>query len=290
MRLVLISGLSGSGKSIALDVLEDSGYYVVDNLPGRLLFALLDTLTERGTERVAVSVDVRSGEGLDQLPEVGRALRRRGAIDLRVLFLDAATPTLVKRYSETRRRHPLSDGARTLPECIDLERELLAPLREIAHVIDTSSLPPNTLRTFVKQFVEAGGEAALTLLFQSFGFKHGVPLDADYVFDVRCLPNPYWDPTLRPLTGRDAPVARFLESDAEARDMTEDIRHFVARWLPAFDRDNRSYVTVAVGCTGGQHRSVWIAETLARHFRDTRRTLVRHRELGSGDTPPTAIA
>ncbi|MCU0870195.1 MAG: RNase adapter RapZ [Burkholderiales bacterium] len=288
MQLVLISGLSGSGKSIALDVLEDSGHYVVDNLPGRLLFALLDTLAERGTERVAVSVDVRSGEGLDQLPEVGRALRMRGAMDLRVLFLDAATPTLVKRYSETRRRHPLSDGARTLPECIELERDLLAPLREIAHVIDTTSLAPNTLRTWVKQFVEVGAEAGITLLFQSFGFKHGVPLDADYVFDVRCLPNPYWDPALRPLTGRDAPVARFLEAEADVREMRDDIQRFVARWLPAFDRDNRSYMTVAVGCTGGQHRSVWIAESLAAAFRGSRHALVRHRELGSGDPAPAA--
>jgi UPF0042 nucleotide-binding protein len=288
VQLVLISGLSGSGKSIALDVLEDSGHYVVDNLPGRLLFALLDTLAERGTERVAVSVDVRSGEGLDQLPEVGRALRMRGAMDLRVLFLDAATPTLVKRYSETRRRHPLSDGARTLPECIELERDLLAPLREIAHVIDTTSLAPNTLRTWVKQFVEVGAEAGITLLFQSFGFKHGVPLDADYVFDVRCLPNPYWDPALRPLTGRDAPVARFLEAEADVREMRDDIQRFVARWLPAFDRDNRSYMTVAVGCTGGQHRSVWIAESLAAAFRGSRHALVRHRELGSGDPAPAA--
>jgi UPF0042 nucleotide-binding protein len=287
MQLVLISGLSGSGKSVALDVLEDSGHYVVDNLPGRLLFPLLDTLTERGTARVAVSVDVRSGEGLDQLPEVGRALRMRGAVDLRVIFLEASTAAIVKRYSETRRRHPLSDGVRTLPECIDLERALLAPLREIAHVIDTSALTANTLRTWIKQLVDVGPEAQLVLLFESFGFKHGVPLDADYVFDVRCLPNPYWDPALRGLTGRDAAVACFLEADQDVRDMTGDIRRFVERWLPAFDRDNRSYVTVAIGCTGGQHRSVWIAETLATHFGANRRTLVRHRELGSAPLPAT---
>ena len=277
MQLVLISGLSGSGKSVALNVLEDSGYYCVDNLPATLLVGLIQFLSEEGYTRVAVSIDVRSGATLSDLPATVLDLKRRG-IDLHLLFLDAKTDTLVKRFSETRRRHPLADEARTLPESIQLERELLVDIGDLGHRIDTSDLKSSVLRNWVKELLDLG-ESGLTLLFQSFGFKHGIPLDADMVFDVRCLPNPHYEPQLRPLTGRDAPVIAFLQADANARLMLSDIRDYVERWLPCFLRDNRSYLTVAIGCTGGRHRSVYFAETLAAYFRASRKVLVRHREL-----------
>jgi UPF0042 nucleotide-binding protein len=279
MQLIVISGLSGSGKSIALDVLEDSGYYCVDNLPAKLLTGLTQFLAQEGYERVAVSIDVRSGATLSELPGFLSKLRS-GGIEVHLVFLDAKTDTLVKRYSETRRRHPLADDGRTLPESIGRERELLADLTDFGHRIDTSDLSPSTLRQWVKELLDLG-ESGLTLLFQSFGFKHGIPLDADMVFDVRCLPNPHYDPLLRPLTGRDAPVIAFLQADANAQSMLDDIRGYVDKWLPCFVRDNRSYLTVAIGCTGGRHRSVYFVEQLAAHFHGRRRVLVRHRELSS---------
>ena len=279
MQLIVISGLSGSGKSIALNVLEDSGYYCVDNLPAKLLTGLTQFLAQEGYERVAVSIDVRSGATLSELPGYLNELRTYG-IEVHLGFLDAKTDTLVKRYSETRRRHPLADDMRTLPESIELERELLAELADFGHHIDTSDLSPSTLRLWVKELLDLGG-SGFTLLFQSFGFKHGVPLDADMVFDVRCLPNPHYDPELRPLTGRDAPVIAFLRADASAQGMLDDIHNYVEKWLPCFVRDNRSYLTIAIGCTGGRHRSVYFAEQLATHFRGGRRVLVRHRELSS---------
>ena len=278
MRVILVSGMSGSGKSVALNVLEDVGYYCVDNLPANLLPDLVDFLATSGYPRVAVSIDVRSGaETLQQVPALITELRRR-QVDLRVLFLDAKTDTLVKRFSETRRRHPLSDDTLTLSECIDAERRLLQDIAARAHRIDTSDLTPNTLRAWVKDFVGLPG-MGMTLLFQSFGFKHGVPLDADLVFDVRCLPNPHYDPVLRPLTGRDDDVIRFMESDADAQKMLADISIFIEGWLPCFIRDNRSYLTVAIGCTGGRHRSVYFSEVLAQRFRSSLPVIVRHREL-----------
>ncbi len=285
MRLVIISGLSGSGKSIGLHVLEDSGYYVVDNLPAKLLLSLVDYLEQAGYERAAISVDVRSGQGLDELPELVRQIKQR-TIDLKVLFLEAKTDTLVKRFSETRRRHPLSETGGTLPECIERERDLLEPLKAVAHRIDTSDLSANALREWIKEFVAAGARAGLTLLVESFGFKHGIPLDADYVFDVRCLPNPYYDERLRLLTGRDAAVAKFLKESEAVGAMLDDIRDFVERWLPCFERDNRSYLTIAIGCTGGRHRSVYISEALAAHFRSDRTVLLRHRELTIAELLP----
>jgi UPF0042 nucleotide-binding protein len=277
MQLVLVTGMSGSGKSVALKVLEDSGYYCVDNLPAHLLPGLADFLREASYQRVAVSVDVRSGFTLNDLPTWIAELRRR-AIDLRVLFLDAKTDTLVKRFSETRRRHPLSDDTRTLPECIEAERELLAEVSAQAHHIDTSELSAHALRAWVKDFVGLGA-SGLTLLFQSFAFKKGIPLDADLVFDVRCLPNPYYDPLLRPMSGLDAPVIEFLQKDANAQRMLADIWKFLDDWLPCYIRDNRSYLTVAVGCTGGRHRSVYFVESLARRFQTLVPVLIRHREL-----------
>ena len=276
MQLVLISGLSGSGKSIALNVLEDAGYYVVDNLPAPLLAQLVTTLRGGGYQRVAVAVDVRSGGSISALPhEIDRL--RDMVDDLRFIYLDARDETLIQRFSETRRRHPLAEENVTLAEAIAREREALEPIAQLGHRIDTSDTQANTLRAWVKDFMQLEMTEGLTLLFQSFGFKYGIPVDADLVFDVRCLPNPHYDLNLRPLTGRDQPVIDFLEKIPEVERMAEDIRGFVANWLPAYIRDNRSYLTVAIGCTGGQHRSVYFAERLAESFRHTVRVMVRHR-------------
>jgi UPF0042 nucleotide-binding protein len=277
MQLFLISGLSGSGKSVALKVLEDSAFYCVDNLPADLLPSLVDHLQRAGYLNIAVSIDVRSANSVQRLPQLLEQIKTRG-IDVHVLYLDAQTSTLVKRFSETRRSHPLSDGNLTLPECVERERELLSGISYIGHHIDTSDLRSNALRAWIKQFIKLD-RARLTLLFESFGFKHGIPQDADLVFDARCLPNPYYEVNLRPLTGRDQPVIEFLEQSAGVQAMLKDIHGFVQRWLPSFVADNRSYLTVAVGCTGGQHRSVYLAEKLAALFENNEQVLVRHREL-----------
>jgi len=277
MQLFLISGLSGSGKSVALKTLEDAGFYCVDNLPAELLPGLIEQLMPAGYQNVAVSVDVRNAHSVQVLPSLLLQLMQRD-LAVHVLYLDAQTDTLVKRFSETRRLHPLSNGVRTLPECVAYERELLAEISSIGHHIDTSDLDANALRAWIKQFIQVD-RARLALLFESFGFKHGIPLDADLVFDVRCLPNPYYNPALRPLTGNDAAVIEFLENTPATQDMFGDIRNFLGRWLPCYIADNRSYLTVAIGCTGGQHRSVYFAEKLARHFEGQQQVLVRHREL-----------
>ncbi|MDY0014307.1 MAG: RNase adapter RapZ [Rhodocyclaceae bacterium] len=276
MQLILISGLSGSGKSIAVNVLEDAGYFVVDNLPATLLPQLITNLRSTGYKRVAVAVDVRSGASIAALPSQVDMLRGMVA-DLRFVFLESRDDTLIARFSETRRRHPLAEEGVTLEEAIHRERDALAHIGELGHRIDTSDLHPNTLRAWVKDFIQLDATEGLTLLFQSFGFKYGIPVDADLVFDVRCLPNPHYDPRLRPLTGRDQPVIEFLEKVPEVGRMLEDIRRFVATWLPSYIRDNRNYLTVAIGCTGGQHRSVYFAERLAESFSGTVRVLVRHR-------------
>ena len=279
MQLFLISGLSGSGKSVALKVLEDSAYYCVDNLPADLLPALMDNLHHAGYDHVAVSIDVRSGHSVQRLPQHIEQLKQRD-MDVHLLFLDAQTDTLVKRFSETRRRHPLSDDQLTLPECVQRERELLAEISKIGHHIDTSELGANALRSWVRDFILVD-RARLTLLFQSFGFKNGIPLDADFVFDVRCLPNPHYDPALRPLTGCDTAVIAYLERTPSVQKMYNDIRTFIESWLPDFIADNRSYLTVALGCTGGQHRSVYLTEKLAQHFKTQQQVLLRHRELAA---------
>ena len=278
MQLVLISGLSGSGKSVALNVMEDCGHYVVDNLPSALLPQLVTHLRGAGYQRIAVAVDVRSGSSIAALPRQVEALRAMVG-DVRFLFLDARDETLIARFSEPRRKHPLGDETVTLAEAISREREALALISELGHRLDTSDLSANTLRNWVKSFMQLEAGSQITLLFQSFGFKHGIPMDADLVFDVRCLPNPHYDPVLRPLTGRDKPVIDFLEKVPEVGQMVDDIYAFVASWLPSYVNDNRSYLTVAIGCTGGQHRSVYIAEELARRFRETARVLVRHRSF-----------
>ena len=290
MHLILISGLSGSGKSIALRALEDAGYYCVDNLPATLLPLLVRQQREEGCERMAVAIDVRAGASIAALPQVLRDLRVIGTGDTKstggtentepcFLFLEARDETLIARFSETRRSHPLSNLDTTLAEAIVREREMLENIAGLGNRIDTSSLHPNALRAWILDFARLGVSQGLTLLFESFGFKHGIPLDADLVFDVRCLPNPHYDPLLRPLTGRDAEVARFLEGQEAVGRMAQDIRRFLSDWLPAYVRDNRSYLTVALGCTGGQHRSVYLAEWLAGQFRDRARVLVRHRAL-----------
>lgn len=277
MQLLLLTGMSGSGKSIALNALEDLGYYCVDNLPAKLLPEVVDYLLQSSHVHVAISIDVRSVETLPLLPQHILVLRHSG-IEVQLMYLEASTDTLVKRYSETRRRHPLSDGELTLPEAIARERELLAEIAALAHHIDTSDLRPAQLRAWIRDFVNIE-RSGLTLLFQSFAFKNGLPLDADMVFDVRSLPNPFYDPKLRPLNGRDSAVIEFLQAEASVRLMLSDIRGFLESWLPSFVRDNRSYLTVAIGCTGGQHRSVYLVEELARHFAPQIKVLVRHREL-----------
>jgi UPF0042 nucleotide-binding protein len=282
MQLILISGLSGSGKSIVLNMLEDAGYFCVDNLPLAMLPQLVDQLSGEGLGRAAVAMDMRGGTDVAAfLPQQLRELRAAGNIDLRFIFLDARDDVLIQRFSETRRRHPLAIGDTTLAEAIAIERDALAVLSSLGHHIDTSDLRPNALRTFVKDFIQLTDGNGLTLMFESFGFKHGLPMDADLVFDVRCLPNPHYDPILRPQTGMDADVIAFLDADADVQRMTDDIGNFVQTWLPAYIRDNRSYLTVALGCTGGQHRSVYIAERLAARFRNLVRVLVRHRSLVS---------
>ncbi len=290
MELVLISGMSGSGKSVALHALEDAGYYCVDNLPPELLDPFIDLEQHQQASRVAIAMDVRSATSLPLVPELLLGLRRRG-ISVRPLFLDATTETLVRRYSETRRLHPLSHGGgrgtgrgdateqqRALVDAIELERELLADIRDQAHVIDTSLIRSAQLQGYVKSMISAPA-SAMTLVFESFAFKRGIPLDADYVFDVRMLPNPHYEPALRVLTGRDAEVIEWLRQHDDVGEMFDHIERFLERWLPALARDHRSYVTVAVGCTGGQHRSVFLVEQLTRVFSGKWVTLKRHREL-----------
>lgn len=276
----MVSGLSGSGKSIALKVLEDAGYYCVDNLPATLLLEVADFLAlEAHHERIAVSVDARSAS-LPALPENIERLKARG-FDCRVIYLEANTPTLLRRFSETRRRHPVS-GDMTLSEAIERERTLLAGVAPLGQRIDTSELQPRVLQNWIRDLLGLGA-GALTLLVESFSYKQGVPLDADWVLDARMIANPHYDPKLRPYTGRDAPVIEYLEHDALAQQWLTDVRALLARWLPEIVRENRSHVTVAIGCTGGRHRSVYLAERLAETFRAEWKVLVRHRGLSQAE-------
>ncbi len=276
MRLIVISGQSGSGKSVALRAMEDAGFFCIDNLPADLLGETLAHLEAGGYGDVALSIDARSAKNLEGVANTLCRLSTR--LDVRVVFLEAKHGTLLKRFSETRRRHPLNTGDRSLRECIDDERELLQPIAAMAHHMDTSDLSANGLREWIRRFVGLS-RAAFTLVFESFCFKQGVPLDADLVFDMRCLPNPHYDQALRPLTGLDAAVAQFIEAQPRAMVMLEDIQAFLEEWLPCYQQDNRSYFTVGLGCTGGQHRSVYFAEKLARRFDQRYQVLVRHREL-----------
>lgn len=284
MRLIIVTGLSGSGKSVAIRQLEDSGYYCVDNLPAQFLTEVSAHLARTGHELVAVAIDARSEVLFADVPGMVESLRHDGH-DVRVLFLTAASDELVQRFSETRRQHPMSRRAMasasesTLIEAIEAERELLEPIENIAHVIDTGGLHPNTLREWVRQFCDAP-RGHLTLVFESFAFKHGLPVAADLVFDVRNLPNPHYDLELRPFTGRDAPVAAFLRAAPEVGQMVDDIARFIATWLPSYRAQNRHYLTVAIGCTGGRHRSVYVVEELADRLRNGEQVVVRHRIIG----------
>ncbi|HEX2542959.1 MAG TPA: RNase adapter RapZ [Caldimonas sp.] len=275
-EIVLVTGISGSGKSVALHALEDAGFFCVDNLPPELLRDFIRLEQERQDRRIAVAVDVRSAGSLPHLLPMLIQLQAEG-LSIHAVFLDATTPALVRRFSETRRAHPLADRG-VLVDAIELERELLAELREVSTVIDTSLLRPTQLRAWMRDLVGAT-DSRLTLVFESFAFRNGVPLDADYVFDVRVLPNPHYVRELRPLTGRDPSVAAYLQAQPEAREMVDQIEAFLRRWLPAFEADQRSYLTVAIGCTGGQHRSVWLTELLAQRFAASTATVIRHREL-----------
>jgi UPF0042 nucleotide-binding protein len=276
VQIILVSGLSGAGKSIALDVLEDAGFYCVDNLPATLLMDVVAFLAEAGHERVALSVDARSA-ALAALPKSVAQLQADGA-DCRLLFLEAGTPTLVRRFSETRRRHPLTVEGLTLAEAIERERALLGEIAALGHRIDTSDLQPKVLRNWIRDLLELGA-GRLVLQVESFAFRDGLPLDADWVIDARMLPNPHYDPRLRPLTGRDAAVIAYLDGQEPVQRFLEDVRAFLARWLPEMVKENRSYLTVAIGCTGGRHRSVYLAERLAAAFAGDWRVLVRHRGL-----------
>lgn len=304
LDIVLLTGISGSGKSVALNALEDAGYFCVDNLPPELLRGMIDLENQRAPElkrRVAVSVDVRSAHSLPNLTPVLTDLRKEGH-SVRAVFLDASTDALVRRFSETRRPHPLSqvtkaprpeqsvaprratDLARAIDtteqaliDAINLERELLSPLREMSTVIDTSLLRPAQLRTWIRNIVQAA-PSRLTLVFESFAYKQGVPLDADFVFDVRMLPNPFYIKELKPLTGRDQLVIDYLAAQPESAELLAQIEAFLLRWLPTLEGDQRSYVTVAIGCTGGQHRSVYCVEQLVQRFAPRGVVLARHRE------------
>lgn len=284
MKLVIVSGRSGSGKSTALNVLEDLGYYCIDNLPVGLLLELASQSVRSEDTRlshVAVSIDARNlSSGIENFPTFHKECLQQN-ITVDVLFLDANSDTLLKRFHSTRRKHPLSDSTRSLKEAIEHERELLGPIASHADLnIDTSNLTLYELRDLVKLRVAGRKSQEIALLFQSFGFKNGVPSDADFVFDARCLPNPYWDPALRGYTGRDDPVVKFLESQAETEEMSNDITAFLDKWIPRFRDTNRSYMTIAIGCTGGQHRSVYLCERVGRHFAASNDNVqIRHKEL-----------
>lgn len=285
LEIVLITGMAGSGKSVALHALEDAGYYCVDNLPPELLPQLIRLQITMQRTRLAIGIDARSAASLPEFPRQLKKVQRLKSkgIALHILFLDASTSTLVRRFSETRRRHPLSASnadrsSQALIDTIEHERELLGELREQAHVIDTSNLRGTQLQSYVKDLLHAPA-TQMTLVFQSFGFKYGIPMDADYVFDVRMLPNPYYDLELRPLTGKDEPVQTFLQRQPEVVTMQTHITQFLDHWLPVLNHNHRSYVTVAIGCTGGQHRSVFLVEQLALRYQRQWSTLRRHREM-----------
>lgn len=282
LEIVLITGMSGSGKSVALHAMEDAGYYCVDNLPPELLSAFVELEHKHHGNRVAIAMDVRSATSLPQVPRDLQRLKAQGVL-VQSLFLDATTGTLVRRFSETRRRHPLSNdghfqGRQALVEIIELERELLADLREQAHVIDTSNIRASQLQSYVKSLLSIA-PGGMTLVFQSFAFKRGIPVDADYVFDVRMLPNPHYESGLRELTGLDEPVAEFLKQQQDVSTMQSHIEQFLTHWLDVLEQNHRSYVTVAIGCTGGQHRSVFLVQQLAKAFEHRWKVLRRHREL-----------
>lgn len=283
MKLIVISGLSGAGKSVALNVLEDLGYYCVDNLPLGLLEAFAAELAaaQPAPERVAAVIDARNlSVAFDRFPDIQTAIRNQG-IDCEVVFLEADDNAITKRFSETRRKHPLTAANVALPEAIQRERAVLEAVRNLADSrIDTSHTKYHELRQLIRLRVDRQPRETMSLQFLSFGYKHGIPLDADFVFDVRSIPNPYWESGLRELNGQDAKVAEFLDSQPAVIAMLESLRSFLAEWIPPFEDDNRAYLTIAIGCTGGNHRSVYVVERLATQFREGRSgVLIRHRDI-----------
>ncbi|USD37250.1 MULTISPECIES: RNase adapter RapZ [Ferrimonas] len=284
MKLIILSGRSGAGKSVALRVLEDLGYYCVDNLPASMLPALVNEMVDR-CSTLAVSLDIRNlPEQAESIPD--ELKRLPDSVDWQIYFLDASDSSLIKRYSETRRLHPLSQTGISLAQAIASETEMLAPIRQLAdHSIHTDNLSVHQLADEIRTRLLGKAERDLLLVFESFGFKHGIPKDADYVFDVRFLPNPHWDPKLRPLTGLDAPVQRYFTKEAEVARFIDHTESFLKNWLPMLERNNRAYLTVAIGCTGGQHRSVYIAQQLGNRFKLSQKHIsVRHRELKLNDS------
>ena len=284
MELIIVSGLSGSGKSIALETLEDCGYYCIDNLPVGLIEAFIRQAVADGQpvfQKAALGIDARNqSSDLEKFPSTVELAKRLG-IQYQIIFLQADSDTLLKRFSETRRKHPLTNGTHPLSEAIELERKLLEPVAGRAHLlIDTTYTNVHQLREIIGTRVGAKRDNLMSLYFLSFGYKNGMPMDADFVFDARCLPNPHWVPMLRPKTGQDAEVAEFLERIPEVRHYLDDLSKFLTRWIPRFGAEGRSYLTVAIGCTGGQHRSVYLVESLAARFRSgPNDLLVRHRDL-----------
>jgi len=285
VRLTIVTGLSGSGKSVALHSLEDEGYYCIDNLPAALLPPVIDRLLDSGLaiyEKLAIGIDMRSErDSSDDLLALLSGLRARDDMQVEVLFLDTDRSTLVTRFSETRRKHPLSSRDLTLIAAIDEEVRLLEPVKSEAElVVDTSQLNLHELRDIIRTYLLGRSGNSLSLIFQSFGFKYGTPASTDFTFDVRCLPNPHWEPELRPFNGRETPIVEFLEEQPDVVDMLNDITQFLDRWLPLFDAENRAYLTVSIGCTGGRHRSVYLVEQLAARFGKIRDNVsLRHREL-----------
>jgi UPF0042 nucleotide-binding protein len=282
VKLIIISGRSGSGKSTVLNALEDAGFNCIDNFPVMLLQSLVhNTLRDQAQRNssLAVCIDARNRD-LERFPEILMSIDRMD-IDCEVIYLDARSPTLVKRFSETRRRHPLTNATTDLRQAIDAEAEVLESIADLADLtIDSTHLSSQALRDLVSTRVVARTTSSISLLFRSFGFKYGVPVDADMVFDLRCLPNPHWEEDLRPLTGRDAAVERFLQAQPMVNRMFEDITGYLDTWIPSFEANARVYMTVALGCTGGQHRSVYLCERLGAHFKQNfDNVLVRHREL-----------
>jgi len=281
MKLVIVSGLSGSGKSIALQVLEDLEYYCIDNLPINMLDALTNEITSAKHEYVAIGIDARNVVSeLDCFPEQIKHLEKNN-IDCEIFFLEASDIALIKRFSETRRKHPLSDQETPLNEAIIQERYLLEPISSKADLrFDTSSTNIHQLRDLIKARVKKADDQSISIMFESFGFKHGVPINADFVFDIRCLPNPHWEAKLRPLTGLDKAVINYLDEFDEVKEMFNDIMDFMGKWIPRFEADNRSYITIAIGCTGGQHRSVYLVNKLAKSARNKHNNVLsRHREI-----------
>ena len=280
MNFIIVSGLSGSGKTIALQALEDSGFYCIDNLPAALLPQIAEHLLHAGEKNAAIGLDARNRAFLGAVPAALEQIEALG-LRYRIIFMQADEAVLVKRYKETRRRHPMVGAETSLLEAIQRERKLLEPLANEASLrIDTTRTTPHDLRNQVRNFVRGEETAGMTLLFESFGYKNGTPLDADFVFDVRCLPNPHWEPTLRHRTGLEEPVAEYMERHDEVHAMYEELRRFLETWLPRFEREDRTYLTVALGCTGGMHRSVYLVNRLATHFAKLGyKTQVRHREL-----------